>query len=263
MQDSSLGRLTLPKYNVGEPMEEYAKKRNSERAEEMQYERRIFGFGGKRGFLPLDVTGLEAWFRFNTGIVDAAGAVSQWTDQSGKGRHLLQATGASQPAKQTDGSILFDGTDDFMQCNAFTLNQPMTVYLLARQVTWTSNDYFFDGNTGASVLLFQKNGGASPTISIFAGTIVADNGNLAVGSYGAICAIFNGASSSLQVNNTAETTGNAGAQNAGGFTLSANAAGSSSGNIQCKEVIIYSTAHSATQRSQLIGYLSQVGGLGL
>ena len=39
----------------------------------------------------------DAWFRGDLGIVLSSGKVSQWTDQSGYNRHLVQATTANQP----------------------------------------------------------------------------------------------------------------------------------------------------------------------
>src|SRR6185369_16031814 len=109
-----------------------------------------------------------AWFRFNRGITQAGGFASQWADQSGNGRHLKQPTGTNQPAVNADGSLLFDGVDNFMQCDAFTLNQPFTVALKMKQVTWTSSDCIFDGNTALSALLNQAS--ISPILFMFAGS---------------------------------------------------------------------------------------------
>jgi len=41
---------------------------------------------------------LAAWYRADRGVIaDTAHNISQWQDQSGNGRHLLQSTGAAQP----------------------------------------------------------------------------------------------------------------------------------------------------------------------
>ena len=203
-----------------------------------------------------------AWFRFKLGITSASNAVSQWDDQSGNSRNLLQATGTNQPALQTDRSILFDGVDNFMKCDAFTFNQPETVYILCKQITWTLGGTFVDGNTaGSSIQISQRVG--SPTLQIYAGLFVADNSDLAINTYGALAAVFNGASSSLQVNNNTATTGNVGAENPGGFTLGANSADGNFSNIQVKEALLYAAAHDATQRARVISYLSAIGDLGL
>ena len=213
--------------------------------------RRAFGRSG--ALIPQSFANLEAWYRFGAGITVATG-VSVWADQSGKsGRNLLQATGANQPALQSDGSILFDGIAHFLKTAAFTLNQPNTVYLRFRQVTWTNNDKITDGVSGSS-LIFQ--GGGSPQIFLNAGVVNNGDGNLAVNTYGSVAAVFNGASSVIQVNTNAPTSTNAGTNNAGGFTLGAASNGTAPGNIQVKEVIIYSAAHDATTRATIIAYLS-------
>jgi hypothetical protein len=42
--------------------------------------------------------GLAAWYHTGAGVVaDAAGNISQWSDLSGKGHYLQQASGAAQP----------------------------------------------------------------------------------------------------------------------------------------------------------------------
>jgi hypothetical protein len=58
------------------------------------------------------------FFSGDVGVTTATG-VSQWSDQSGNSRHLVQATGASQPtynatALNGKGSLTFDGVDDVL-----------------------------------------------------------------------------------------------------------------------------------------------------
>lgn len=76
----------------------------------------------------------EQYIDFNGNDLDTAallsfvgagsGYVSEWTDQSGNGRHMLQATTASQPKIVNSGTVLanngrpaitFDGTDDYLE----------------------------------------------------------------------------------------------------------------------------------------------------
>lgn len=215
--------------------------------------------GGGEGFSPLVFGNVAAWFRFGIGITAAANAVSQWADQSGNGRHLKQSTGAAQPTLQSGGSILFDGTSDFLKCDPFTLNQPETLYLLWRQVTWTSPNYLIDGNATNSAASAQVI--ASPQINLNAGSDAGNNSNFAVNVYAVVAYVVNGAASMVQVNSTAPTTGDAGTGNMGGFTLGARGAGTSGfSNIEVKEVILYSAAHSAATRARVIAYLAGVGG---
>lgn len=204
-----------------------------------------------------------AWYRLGVGITIATG-VSQWDDQSGNGRHLVQATGTKQPALQADGSILFDGAADFLKTSAFTLNQPNTVYVLGRQVTWALNDFIFAGNSvaAADARIFQS--AVTPAINGTAGLAMTANSDLAVNTYGVLAVSFNGASSLIQVNNNAAVTSNAGTNPLAGFTLGSNADGTAGwGNIQVKEVILFPAAHDAATRARVIGYLAAVGGLSI
>jgi hypothetical protein len=198
-----------------------------------------------------------AWFRFGIGV-----SASQWTDQSGNGRHLLQATATNQPAVQTDGSLLFDGADNFMKCDAFTLNQPETVYFLGKQVTYTLDDTIWDGNATNSGRCFQQTN--SPEIKAHAGTGSSANSDLAVDTYGVVVAVYNGANSLIQVNNGTPVTGNFGAANMGGFMIGSDGTGTARwGHIQVKEVILFAAAHDAATRARVVRYLSRVGNLSL
>lgn len=157
-------------------------------------------------------------------------------------------------------SVFFDGAAHFMKCTAFTLNQPETIYLVAKQVSWTINKYFFDGNTDDSAILYQS--ASTPNITAYAGTNSSENANLAVGTRGVIAVVFNGASSSLQVNQTTAITGNFGANNAGGFTLAKRAvAAAVFGNIQVYKILIFNTAHDAATRAAVIAALMSKWGV--
>jgi hypothetical protein len=210
--------------------------------------------GGGGAGLILSLTP-AAWFRYGIGV-----SVSQWDDQSGNARHLLQATATNQPAVQSDGSLLFDGVDNFMKCDAFTLNQPTTVYYLGKQVTWVNNTSAFDGNTLNTGRLDTRT--ASPQMGIFAGASVGPISPV-VDTYNVITSVFNGASSVLQLNNGTPVTGDTGAGNMGGFTLGAGGDATRDSNIQVKEVILFAAAHDAATRSRVIRYLARVGNLGL
>ena len=162
------------------------------------------------------------------------------------------------PLTTADG-ILFDGVDNFLKATAFTLNQPTTIYFLGKQITWTSSDKLIDGDSYQVAAINQT--GSSPGLRIIAGLEAAANDNLALDTYGVISAVFDGASSLLQIDNTTPTTGNAGTSNAGGITLSAAGNNLQFAHTQIKEVVIYSVAHDASTRRQVIDYLRNVGGL--
>ena len=210
-------------------------------------------------FDPTDAAGMKAWYRKGTGITVTGAGVSKWADQSGNGNDLLQATDTNRPSQEADGSILFDGVDNWLKCNAFTLNQPETIYIFGKHITWTDNDYWFDGNTDDSGILFQN--GTSNELKLHADATVNTNTDLPLDVYDAIVVVFNGASSYLQVGtNAAVGPANAGAANMGGFALGekADELGGHVAHIQIKEVAIYNTAHDAATRAKVIAYLSNL-----
>ena len=99
--------------------------------------------------------------------------VSNWADLSGNGRDLIQATGADQPVySAANNSITFGGVSDFLKTAGFTLVQPETVYIVMNQVSWTSLDYVFDGNSVNTTRLIQRI--SSPKLSAHAGTTNLD-----------------------------------------------------------------------------------------
>lgn len=196
------------------------------------------------------------WARKGTGITSAANAVSNWADQSGLGHNLPQATGASQPTLQSDGTILFNGSSHFLKAATFALIQPFSLYLRAKPITWILNRGWTDGdafNTGPQI--FDTT--ATPTIGLFSGAVGPTGNGAALNQWSSIAGIVNGAASVLNING-AESTGNSGASNANGFTLGALGNGTGPANIQVAEVILYNVAHDAATRASIIAYLNTI-----
>lgn len=199
-----------------------------------------------------------AWYRYGLGITSFGGAVSQWSDASGNARNLTQASGAAQPTLQGDNTILFNGTSQSLRTSAFTLNQPETVYLLFKQVSWSDFDTILDGSAGDTLRLQQTT--VSPTINQSAGTGQNSNADLAIGTYGVFTAVFNSTNSYTRVNkNTAVGPGFPNNGNAGGITLGCYGDGSSvPANIQVKELIVFPVAHDTTTQNTIIDYLNSL-----
>lgn len=159
----------------------------------------------------------------------------------------------------TQASVFFDDAAHYMKTDPFTLNQPETVYLVAKQVSW-GNRYLHDGNTNNSMVLFQNT--ASPQLALYAGSFSGNNADATIGSKVVIAELFNGASSALRVNlGTEVTSGDVGAGNAGGFTLGSNPTPGSFANIQVYEARIYNVAHDAATRANIIHALMSKHGV--
>jgi hypothetical protein len=211
------------------------------------------GGGGAAAPPSPPLANLAAWYSKGTGITSAGGAVSAWADQSGNARHLVQATGSKQPALQGDGTILFDGADDFLLVD-YARPQPRSCYLRVKIATFSGGRYFFSGQSTAMPSLRQ--GGASPAIYASAGADLGPNNNLTLAAWHSVANVFDGASSSLKVDATAATTGNPGA--GGGTVLILGAANSGfSGwiNMQVAAYLEYSVAHDAAAQATVMAYL--------
>ncbi len=201
-----------------------------------------------------------AWFRQGVGITVAGAGVSVWADQSGNVRNLLQGTDTNRPALQADGSIIFDGVDNFLQSANFTLNQPLTYYLVWQQISWTEFDIIIDGATFASLAFDQHV--ASSRLGLYAGSNLNEAATtLSLNTWGISTLVANGASSSIQTNLLTATTGDIGAANAGGLNL-----GGSSGqfaNMQVKELIVRSVADNPATRLAIQRRLAAIHGISI
>jgi hypothetical protein len=140
-----------------------------------------------------------------------AGA-NQWDDQSGNARHFTEATNPpTLNPTSINGHPAYegDGVNDIFRGVAFVLAQPVWIWMVVRQDTWTLGDRITGFSSGATGPAIVTNG-SSPTVAIFAGSTVGANANLTVGDAKFVMALFNGASSYLEIGAT-RTTGNAGA----------------------------------------------------
>ncbi len=90
----------------------------------------FYGVGGKTynggEWLPTDESSLEAWYKFGTGITDNKPGVSQWSDSSGNGHHMLQSDAADRPSHSA-GIITFDGNDDLQSSTSINLTGALTI----------------------------------------------------------------------------------------------------------------------------------------
>lgn len=220
-----------------------------------------FGWKAQRpsgSFSPLSLTNLRGWWRSDMGITIATG-VSAWADQSGQGNTLVQGTGANQPtltAGQINGrpALVFDGVNDSLAVS-FALTQPTTVFIVFSQISWTNFDMVFDGGAVSNDMSLQQ-ATASPGLAIRAGGAAAAlNNNLAVGTFGLVTSIFDGASSLIQVNSTAATTGNPGTNAGAGLRVGVRGAGGANfGNISVAEIIVMAATATAAERVAVRSY---------
>lgn len=179
--------------------------------------------------------------RYTSGTTFTASTGETWTLNGGA--HIVTRTG-----------LYFDGVNDYLKTAPFSLSQPESVYFTGNQVGWTVGDKIYDGsgasNRGA---LYQTS--VSPIVGLFAGSAAAAANTWPVKTFGAIGAIFNGASSLWRYNRAAATAGSVGANAMNGFTLGSEYGGTTEfGNIVVSEVAIYSAAHDTATQDRLVLY---------
>jgi len=154
-------------------------------------------------------------------------------------------------------TIRFDGTSDYLK-DTITIAQPVTYYLVMKQITWTDGDNIIGGG-GDATLLRQRT--STPNLSIYSGVgWTANNTDLAVDTWAIVRVVFNGASSSIKINNNIATTGNAGTAGATRFCLGAYVVVSNEGisdyaNIEVAEIIICQGTVSAEDDANIMAYL--------
>lgn len=236
-------------------------------------------------FSPLDLTP-QLWLDADDAstITSSSGNVSQWNDKSGNGYHVTQATGTAQPKTGTvtrnGRNVLdFDGTDDRLFRETDTgLGKNVTgttVYWVAsfdaangqvisysigtlenttRVLTGfdSSTRLFFAGRTLDSNSLSST---FSTTLALgtwYATATVIDYANTDVNMY--VDRILNGTNLSFQ---TATTTSNT---NSLRLNIATSLSADSLVNGQIAEILVYHSAHNATDRGKVFDYLDDKWG---
>ena len=196
----------------------------------------------------------KAWFDMAEDYmtIPQSNQVSQWSDRSGNDNHLLQATEAYWPFWSADG-LLFNGAQSGMQAVSFPLAQPIFIYAVLKQVTWTDADRIWDGNLSNRGSVYQGSG--SPGLHPRAGGVGLVNYNLDVGEWGILRVLYNWESSSFQINETLKATGNYGPLAMDGFSLGQLSTTGQKSNIEVKEVIIRNVVDSDADSKIIHDYL--------
>lgn len=211
------------------------------------------------------VTGneIDQWLASDTANITKDGS-NYVSSHKGKlnGIDLLQATGSYQPLWISPDYIRFDGVDNFLKSAGFTWNQPEFLILVIRQVTWTNGDRIFDGNATNGGALMQND--STPELGLYTNgaVAVAQNNNLAVGDWGIVRCTLNGASSKLQINDTAATTGALNTNSMSGLTLGRQGSNALQwSNFEYKEIIGLNIAPSADYETSLYNVVKRRNGL--
>ena len=218
------------------------------------------GSGGQSGFASFDGDPLVVWLQANKNAeIDANKAVSAWRDQSKNLRHAVQTTGTNQPRWSAVGGankqpyIAFDGSDDYLRVLPFTLNQPITIFSVAvPTVSSTNNFSVYDGEGTNSMRLYFASAGS--TMVMQAGASVSIVGVTPTAWHRFTC-VYNGASSTFQIDDGAVTTGNVGALNGSGLYLGIAGGAAVPSDSQIAEIIVFNRLLSTNEMTIVTNYL--------
>lgn len=229
---------------------------------------RMVVLGGRKLWTPAALGSLLAlWLDADDSstITLNGSTVSQWNDKSGNGRHVSQATAASQPTYTVNGlngqSVLtFDGINDFLNAN-FSL--PTATFALVGSLTQNSaNIYYplgFQTTTGAGYFagggfLGQRSGMFNGSVILTAPqTVTLDSPFIGVGGFSAAGMLvgFNGNTPASDPATLSMNTLLIGARGDAAFPFSG----------PISEVVFTSTTLSTADRQRLEGYLAHKWGL--
>ena len=135
------------------------------------------------GWQPSDETGLEAWYKYQSGITLNGSDVSAWADSSENSFNMLQATASEQPAYNS-GAIEFTAADshnlgsasDITLSGAFTIGirlNPDAINIIVIGDNTTGENEFIKLSNSSS--LRMKIDGSAADITVNDGDLLADN----------------------------------------------------------------------------------------
>lgn len=223
---------------------------------------------------PSTLSNLKLWLRSDLGVTE--GSTFTWADQSGLGdsnRNAVQATAANQPTVDpTDPH--FNGKPAIVFTGAQVLNTGTWSAALSQACTWYA--VFRPGDNSAQRTVTDGIGGSNRqristtittgVVNMYAGGTARDGTATIANSTVVMCVVFNGASSSVYVNNitTADVTANPGTNSLTGLKIGQDQGGSGSAlEGRIAELAAFSGAHSEATRRKMMNYLGARYGIAI
>jgi len=155
------------------------------------------------------------------------------------------------------GTILFDGANEYGNSTTPIIAQPYTMYLVARQITWTNLDYIFSDGVTADILESRQVTG-TPTINLIAtppGNSI-ETAALVLNVWNVITVVMNGAASGFRIGLNTIATADLGNTGRAGITLASNVTVLNRfGNVEFAYIIMRNGADSTAVQDQFINWL--------
>jgi hypothetical protein len=227
-------------------------------------------------FSPTDIAGLKLWVKADSLALADTDPVPTWDDDSGNGYDLVQGTEANQPTYIASGLnskpiVRFDGTGDNMQyatlSNLITVGSH-TIFVVVRPRSFNTNttgagtyqnEAVLGEFTGANMGIYLRSNAGSP---LFAAQNYPDVVTTASSVDGWYIIVYRRASGSIYIstNGGTETTAVSADITLGSNPLAVgcgeNATAARCGQVDIAELLIYNTAVSAGNVTDLLGYLN-------
>lgn len=178
----------------------------------------LFG-GGDNGYF-YDISDLTTVFSDTAGTVQASvnGAVKRINDKSGKGNHLIWASGNTLTLRQSGSFYYLEAAAAVGVTNAsVTMVQPWSRISAMRVTAWTVNARIL-GEISTNGSLFQKGSSAQMAVDD-SGAGAQPIVNATLNADVTVSEFHSNASSTLQLDNNTAQTGTSGASNNDGVTL--------------------------------------------
>jgi len=150
--------------------------------------------------------GNHYWFKGDAGItLDEADSVVTWVSQA-KPLTLGIRTGypKNKPIQSGD-SIIFNGSTNLLYNNT-ALSQPIMVYMVVNQLSWTDDDCFLGGS-----LSYFKQDKTTPNMRLYSGASSSEINGPAIGTKAIIRLLFKENAGFIKVNDVTSWTGDPGA----------------------------------------------------
>lgn len=206
-------------------------------------------------------------------IIHVSGNVSQWSDKSGEGNHLVQSTGSLQPitnATTQNGNNVIDFNADRLQITDFVggaLSQPNTIFVVYKYDDLTDSARIFDGGQGGSERHTFTHLNVDPlsfdnSLELQAGVILRTIDLGLMTSFQLVRCVTNGSSSGIFKNGVSVISADAGSNPLDGFTVGATYQGSApidSGSIA--EVLVYNRLLDGNEVTTIETYLNTKWGI--
>lgn len=222
------------------------------------------------GFLPPDISNLEAWYDANDEsiITKSANRISDLENKPTSNTFdLAQATGANQPlfvaADQNGKNIMRDDGARFMDTgNISAISQPMTIYFVAKtSATQDANiRELLRETTGTTVQIGVHTSANTNKMNaqFNASSFASDAVTGLLDAWHMFRLVVNGASSSWEIDEVARGTGNLGTGTLDDFKISSATNG---WDRDIGEIIIYSKVVSGSEQTDLESYLTTKWGV--